>query len=94
MRILKTLKIKKETTEEIPYTDRIVCNKCERILWDSVKGKHTRPTYYHSLKQWDRLSRWDEEDHEFHLCQDCYSEVIESFRLPPLNPVVRIANVD
>lgn len=87
MRILRSIKVRKDTcVEEIPFTERIVCNKCEGVLWDSEKGKHGRPLYYHSLKEWDKLSRWDGADHEFHLCQGCYEDLIESFIIPPLNP--------
>ena len=87
MRNLKIISVAKgNKTEEIPYTDSIVCNKCERILWDAAKGNHKRPTYFRSLKEWKGTSRWEKEDHEFHLCQECYADVIQSFKLPPENP--------
>ena len=72
MRILKTIDaFRNSMVEAIPYTDKIVCNKCETVLWDSIQGAHKKPSYM----------KWQNEDHEWHLCQSCYEDVIETFVL-------------
>ena len=94
MRILKTIEVVKgDVTETIPYTGSIICNKCRGILWEDRKGTHKRPTYFRSLKEWKGVSRWEKEEHEFHLCQECYAEMVESFKLPPDNPSQELIGV-
>ena len=68
--------------EEITFTTKIKCNMCTKVLWDSDTGVYGKPSYFHSRKQWNKSSPWPDEYHEFHLCRECYSDFIQSFKLP------------
>lgn len=71
-----------KVVEDVPYTEKIICNKCKVSVWDSAAcGPNTQP-FFHCLKEWGKKSTWDGEDHEFHLCEKCYGELIDSFNVP------------
>lgn len=67
-----------DTVEPSPasYIEKILCNKCKALLWDSaVSGPNPRPFFHHSREL-------KEEEHEFDLCEECYGDLISSFEIP------------
>jgi hypothetical protein len=71
-----------KNTPEFYFTAKISCNMCEGVVWSSAVSTAKTPPYFKSLVTWGKKSRWEGEEHEFHLCEQCYSELVGSFKLP------------
>jgi protein-arginine kinase activator protein McsA len=73
----------REIEKEI--TDDIICNKCGKPIHKHIfdNGNHIEMDDCLSVKQaWGYFSNYDEEEHSFEMCQDCYEELKNSFVIP------------
>lgn len=60
--------------------ETVLCNCCGRKL--AVKEGVIREGAIAVDHAWDYFSEKDGEVHHFDLCEDCYDELISSFRIP------------
>jgi len=66
--------------DSVMVVGQIHCNKCSELLWSSVEGNVGRMEFFAAKYSWTKPStQWYKEDHEFHLCQNCYKKMIEDF---------------
>ncbi len=57
------------------------CNCCgEKIA--HLNNQISKTEYLHVQKSWGYFSEYDMENHEFNICQKCYSKFINSFAIP------------
>jgi hypothetical protein len=61
-----------------PKTTKVFCNRC---------GTFSNNDYDTDIEEWVHEfgygSRYDTEVHIFHLCDECYTEIINDFEIPP-----------
>jgi len=69
------MKLLEKEKIEVALVKDIVCNKCGEICTQLEHAGLKASWGYHSNK--------DLEDHESHLCEECYGDIIKSFRIPP-----------
>lgn len=69
-----------EATNKI---EKIICNKCgkEILVCRGVPQEDVLEVE----KRWGYLSKKDNQVDRFDLCEDCYDELVESFRIRPEN---------
>lgn len=65
----------KETKE----MSRIICNKCGKEI--PVIGGVPSENTLEVEKRWGYFSKKDNQLDRFDLCEDCYDELVESFRI-------------
>ncbi len=65
----------KETKE----MSRIICNKCGKEI--PVVGGVSSEDFLEVEKRWGYFSKKDNQVDRFDLCEDCYDELVESFRI-------------
>ena len=65
-----------ERTEKI---EKIICNKCGKE--NLVRGGVPQEDVLEVRKRWGYHSRKDNQVDCFDLCEDCYDELIRSFRI-------------
>lgn len=65
----------KETKE----MSRIICNKCGKEI--PVVGGVPAEDTLEVEKRWGYFSRKDNQVDRFDLCEDCYDELVKSFRI-------------
>lgn len=65
-----------ERTEKI---EKIICNKCGKEIL--VSGGVPQEDVLEVKKRWGYHSRKDNQVDCFDLCEDCYDELIRSFRV-------------
>lgn len=65
----------KETKE----MSRIICNKCGKEI--PVIGGVPSEDTLEVEKRWGYFSKKDNQVDRFDLCEDCYDELVESFRI-------------
>lgn len=65
-----------ERTEKI---EKIICNKCGKEIL--VRGGVPQEDVLEVRKRWGYHSRKDNQVDCFDLCEDCYDELIRSFRI-------------
>lgn len=58
----------------------VICNKCGRELAGSPEL--LKEGVCSVEVNWGYFSRKDGENHQFNLCEDCYDELVKSFRIP------------
>lgn len=72
------MKIYKKKMVERKKVKRVVCNKC---------GKNVKISEYVDflslVKCWGYNSKYDNEIHQFDICQDCYEKLILSLKIEP-----------
>lgn len=59
---------------------KIICNKCGREL--SEEAGLLREGVCTVEVDWGYFSHKDGERHQFDLCEECYDELVKSFRIP------------
>lgn len=59
---------------------KIRCNKCGKEIYtgEGVQKEDCLKV----VKEWGYFSKKDREVHEFHLCEDCYDSMVQSFVFP------------
>jgi hypothetical protein len=74
------MKIVKTIMQPIEEIKSIKCNKCGKIIPDIMYDD-----YLSVNRQWGYFSNIfkDEENHKFDLCEECYAEIISSFKIAP-----------
>ena len=65
--------------KEINELDKIICNKCGRVI-EVVRGV-AREEYLAVDKRWGYFSNKDNQEDSFDLCEDCYDELVASFKI-------------
>lgn len=55
------------------------CNGCGKVL------SH-QEDFFHGEKNWGYFSQKDGENHVFDLCENCYTRMIATFSLAPVEP--------
>lgn len=66
--------------QEMKQVEKIVCNKCGKEI--IVKNGILVEEVLSVQKRWGYFSNKDNEVHEFDLCEECYDEWIETFKIP------------
>lgn len=69
----------KVTEKEIFEIDKIICNKCGKEI--EVIGEVPREDSLHVTKRWGYFSNKDNQEDDFDLCEDCYDELVASFKI-------------
>ena len=65
----------KETKE----LDKIICNKCGKEI-EVIRGV-AQEDYLTVEKRWGYFSNKDNQEDVFDLCEDCYDELVASFKI-------------
>ena len=73
MRQYKTDKI------EVKELDKIICNKCGKEI-EVIRGV-AQEDYLGVEKRWGYFSNKDNQEDAFDLCEDCYDELVASFKI-------------
>jgi len=66
---------KKERNE----LDKIICNKCGKEI-EVIRGV-AREDFLEVKKRWGYFSNKDNREDTFDLCEDCYDELVASFKI-------------
>lgn len=59
---------------------RIICNYCGKTI--GMEEGLAKRDYLYVKKEWGYFSEKDGKIQEFRLCEECYDEWIERFRIP------------
>lgn len=73
------MKVKKQVIIKEEQTEKVFCNKCGGEI-----KKHSSGEFFDYLqveKVWGYFSSMDGEKHVFDICEKCYKEFIESFKI-------------
>ena len=65
--------------KEINEIDKIICNKCGKEI-EVIQGI-AQEDYLAVKKRWGYFSDKDHQEDEFDLCEDCYDELVASFKI-------------
>lgn len=65
--------------KEIIELDKIICNKCGREI-EVIRGV-AQEDYLAVEKRWGYFSDKDNQEDAFDLCEDCYDELVASFKI-------------
>ena len=74
MKVFKNYLVKKEKTINI------YCNKCGAEI--TKIGSSNFADFLEIKKYWGYFSEKDGEIHSFDICEDCYNQFINSFKIP------------
>jgi hypothetical protein len=66
--------------EETKAVEKIICNKCGREIL--VRNEIPDEDVLDVRKRWGYFSEKDNEVHSFDICERCYDEWIQTFRIP------------
>ena len=66
--------------QETKVIDKIICNKCGKEIL--VKNEIPEADVLSVQKRWGYFSEKDNEVHSFDLCEECYDELVATFRIP------------
>lgn len=88
MRKVVIEKIPQEVMQEIIVKESIQCNKCGREFVNPLSKGSTMEQFIwdaniHGFKVffgWG--SKFDEQEWEFHLCDECLEKIVKGFRVP------------
>ena len=69
----------KRERQEINELDKIICNKCGKEI-EVIKGV-AQEDYLEVTKRWGYFSNKDNQEDAFDLCEDCYDELVASFKI-------------
>lgn len=73
-------KYEKKLTENNVLSE-VYCNKCGKLIYsDELKQKDD---YIKVIKEWGYFSNKDMETHSFELCEECYDNLIKTFKFQP-----------
>lgn len=74
------MKIYKDETLVVKKVSTIKCNCCGNEI-PSDKFGYTSD-YLSITKKWGYNSDFDNEKHNFDICENCYKEIISKFKIP------------
>lgn len=70
--------------EEVGTTDKklkkILCNCCGDEILSDKTGRFF--SYFHGETRWQYGSKFDNEEHSFDLCENCYEKWMNGFSIP------------
>lgn len=66
-------------TKDSNELEKVICNKCGKEM-KVIKGV-SQEDFLEVEKRWGYGSHKDNEVDSFELCEDCYDELVESFRI-------------
>ena len=72
---MRQYKLEQRVTDEL---EKIICNKCGREI-EVIQGI-AQEDYLAVKKRWGYFSNKDNREDEFDLCEDCYDELVASFK--------------
>ncbi len=70
----------KETINQTNVVNKLVCNKCGKEV-HVINGIPEQELCQVDM-QWGYFSNKDGEKHSFDLCEECYDELVKSFKIP------------
>jgi len=73
MRVYKSVEVKMDKVE------KVICNMCGKHIDSDAYGNIK--DYIHIEKEWGYNSGMDGEKHNIDLCQECYKEWINKFKI-------------
>ena len=65
--------------KEINELDKIICNKCGKEI-EVIRGV-AQEDVLEVNKRWGYFSNKDNQEDVFDLCEDCYDELVASFKI-------------
>ncbi|MEI3162281.1 MAG: hypothetical protein V8S74_02545 [Lachnospirales bacterium] len=74
------MKIYKSEITVINKIDKIKCNCCGTEITADANGYSS--DYLSVSKRWNYHSSFDNQEHNFDLCEDCYKKLISTFKIP------------
>lgn len=74
MKVFKTISIQKDEIDEV------ICNMCGQKIEKDDNGHFA--DYLQVYKRWGYYSSHDGEEHSFDLCENCYNNIINKFKIP------------
>lgn len=69
----------KKDTIEVRELDKIICNKCGKEI-EVIRGV-SQEDFLEVNKRWGYFSNKDNQEDTFDLCEDCYDELVASFKI-------------
>ena len=69
----------KKDTIEVRELDKIICNKCGKEI-EVIRGV-AQEDFLEVNKCWGYFSNKDNQEDAFDLCEDCYDELVASFKI-------------
>ena len=69
----------KKDTIEVRELDKIICNKCGKEI-EVIRGV-AQEDFLTVDKRWGYFSNKDNQEDAFDLCEDCYDELVASFKI-------------
>lgn len=73
---MRQYKLEQRVTGEL---EKIICNKCGKEI-EVIQGI-AQEDYLAVKKRWGYFSDKDNQEDEFDLCEDCYDELVASFKI-------------
>ena len=74
------MKIYKSEITVINKIDKVKCNCCGNEITSDSNGYSS--DYLSVSKRWNYHSNFDNQEHNFDLCEDCYKKLISTFKIP------------
>ena len=72
---MRQYKLEQRVTDEL---EKIICNKCGKEI-EVIQGI-AQEDYLAVKKRWGYFSDKDNQEDTFDLCEDCYDELVASFK--------------
>lgn len=72
--------MEKNKTKRIVKIKDIYCNVCGKQI--KVENGIVKEDVFEATKEWGYFSRRDLEVHRFNICESCYEEMIQKFKIP------------
>lgn len=73
------MRIFKNTNCEKQEIEKVFCNICGKEIEKDIYGYHR--DYLHIEKDWGYNSNKDGENHSIDICEECYDNLIKSFKI-------------
>ncbi len=77
----------KQTKQELRSAEvlqAVICNRCGERCEEPLEGCVPKQFEFATLTtNWGYGSKRDGEREESHLCENCYTEVVSGFKIPP-----------
>ena len=64
---------------EVKEIEKIICNKCGKEI-EVIRGV-AQEDFLEVNKRWGYFSNKDNQEDAFDLCEDCYDELVASFKI-------------
>lgn len=74
----------KKIKAQIQVIEKMYCNKCGKEI--QIENEIVKEGVFSSTTTWGYFSEKDGDKHEFDICEKCYDEFLESFKIPVVLP--------